>query len=157
MSEQTKVIKTITQPVNQSFDIKLNGLNIGTALSIYYDNLLVQPRDIEPRNGKVGDPLVTDNNGSARFIFYVRESYQDLIDKPEADFISTLNKEIGDKKLVAVDRASISTASLPSDYRSIARCYAEITVSKSFEIVFSDFKNFSGSKENAGSRRLTII
>jgi len=152
-----KTIKTITQPVNQSFDIKVNGLNVSTIVNVYYDNLLVSASSLEPRDGKVGDPIITNDNGQARFVFYVKESYEELINKPEADFITTLNKDIGNKKLVVVDKASVNTQTLPSNYKSIARCYAELTVSKSFEVVFNDYKNLSGTKENAGSRRLNII
>lgn len=150
-------VKTITQPVNQGFDIKVNGLNIDTSLNVYYDNTIVANNSLEPRNGKIGDPVVTDKSGQARFIFYIRDTYEELINKPESQLISTLNKDIGDKKLVVVDKSSITSNTLPSNYKEVSRCYAELIVKKSFDVVFSDVKNYSGSKENVGSRRLTII
>jgi hypothetical protein len=150
-------IKTITQAVNQGFDIKVNGLNVDTALSVYYDNTLVANTSLEPRNGKIGDAIITDKSGQARFVFYVKDSYDELIDKPESQFISTLNNDIGDKKLVVVDKSSITANNLPSNFKDISRCYAEVTVKKAFDIVFSDIKNYSGSKENVGTRKLTII
>ena len=150
-------IKTITQPVNQGFDIKVNGLNIDTSLSVYYDNTIVANNSLEPRNGKIGDPVITDKSGQARFVFYIRDEYEELINKPESELISTLNNDIGDKRLVVVDRSSISSNTLPTNYKEISRCYAELTVKKAFDVVFSDVKNYSGSKENVGTRRLTIV
>lgn len=150
------IIKTINQPVTQSFDIKVTGLTSLTLLNIYYDNVLVSNTSLEPRNGKIGDSIVTDDSGQARFIFYVKETYQDLVEKSESEFITALNEEIGEKKLVAVDAGSISSNTLPTNYKEIARCHATVTVDKIFEIVFSDVRDLASSKENAGIRTITL-
>lgn len=136
---------------SQTFKITINGLNVYTVLNVYYDNQKVSSsnlRDLKPRTDSVtatiGGPniILTDDNGKAEFNFTLPQNYQSLVNNTEAALFDALNRDSGIKTLVVVDAASVSSNTLPSNYRTLARCYAESTIRKSVQVTFTDVKDW---------------
>ena len=146
-----RTIRTIDVVNAQSYKVTVHGLNIGTALTAYYDSQKVAPAHLQPMNGKAGDQLITDANGKCEFIFYLTNPVGSFANKPEAEFIELLSKDAGLKTFTVVDKASIDTDSLLGSFKVIARCYAEIAEAKGYEVTFNEVKDWGSSGTAAGS------
>jgi hypothetical protein len=142
MARTVSVVKNV-QP--QSFDIEVFGLNILTRCNLYYEGVKVAAGDLEPRTGSIGGTISTNDRGQIRFIWYLRNPVSALAGQAESEFIAALKLDATVKQLVLVDKASINTDTLPDNFRSRARCYAEATLKKSFEIKFNEVKEFNVS------------
>lgn len=126
----------------QAFNVQIFGLNVGTRLNVYFDNQKISSNNIEPRSGKRGDQLESNFNGEVEFIFYFTEQVATLNQSPEAVFMDYLTREASAKTLIVVDKASIDASSLPDNYRTVARCYAETSIEKAYTVTFTEVKDW---------------
>lgn len=130
---------------SQSFDVSVVGLNIYSKLEVYYEGKKVPDSQLEPRGGALaskGYTIQTDDNGSANFIFYLQDLVQDYAGKSEASFLNYLDKDAGLKTLVVIDEASYNGDTLPNDYKTRVKCYAEVSIQKTYEITFNETKDW---------------
>lgn len=148
---------------SQTFKITINGLNVYTILNVYYDNQKVDSanlRDLKPRVDSVtstigsSNVVLTDNNGKAEFNFTLPQNYTSLVNNTEAALFDALRRDTGVKTLVVVDAASISSNTLPDNFRTVARCYAETTIKKSVQVTFTDVKDWGSI--NGSNNTLTL-
>jgi len=140
-----RTIRTVDVVNAQSYKVVVHGMNVGTVLNVYYESQKVNSQ-VQPINKAINTPLVTDSNGKCEFIFYLSSPTGYLKNQSEANFIDLLAKDAGPKILTVVDQSSIDSDSLPDNFKNIARCYAELTVAKSFEVTFTQVKEWNGGK-----------
>lgn len=55
---------------DQVFNITVNGLKPNTVHNCYFERKLVDISKIKPKNGQLGNTLITDQNGSVTFDYY---------------------------------------------------------------------------------------
>lgn len=127
----TKVVKQLEAVGNQSIAIQVYGLNINTHLNLYVDNKKVNTSSITLQD-RPGVTFSTDSNGAVKFVFYYQEDFTQLNNVPEAKYSEFLAKNTGNLLLVVVDKASIDTVELPANYKTIARCYSEGYLQRSY-------------------------
>lgn len=142
-----QTVTTVDVIPAQTFKITVNGLSVHTILSVYFDNQLVGSENLSQISTSVdsvsssistANNIVTDSNGSAKFNFTLPQKYTDVINKTEAQAYDALTRDSGVKTVVVVDAASISSNTLPTDFRTVARCYAETVIRKSVQVTFND-------------------
>jgi hypothetical protein len=150
-----RTISTIGVVGGQSFNVTINGLNVRTNLSVYFDTKKVPATSLQPRAGKLGDPIITDGNGRVEFIYFLDQPTSDFVNIPEASFIDIINKDSGIKNLVVVDSASINTSTLPDNYSAICRCYAVKQIDKAFTVNFTEVKDWGDQTAFAGGSTVT--
>lgn len=138
----TKIIDQIEAVADQSINITLSGLNINTNLNLYIDFKLVPSTKIQLRDRPASE-FSTDAFGKADFILYYNEDLTQLNDLPEAKYNEFITKNTGKVLIVVVDKASINTTELPSDYKIRARCYAEKYVERSYAPELSAVQNIT--------------
>lgn len=151
-----RTISSVGVVGGQAFQVTINGLNVRTNLSVYFDTKLVPAASLQPRAGKIGDPIVTDGNGKVEFIYFLEQPTSDFVNIPEASFIDIVNKDTGLKNLVVVDSASISANTLPDNYASTCRCFAVREIEKAFTVNFTEVKDWGTSTATAGGSTLII-
>lgn len=132
----TKIVNSLEAVGDQSFEVRVFGLNINTHLNMYVDGKKVLANNVELLD-RPGTVFSTDRDGKAHFRFFYREDLSQLINIPEAKLYEFINKNTGRVLMVVVDKASIDTAELPSNYKQIARCFAEIYVDRSYTSTLS--------------------
>ena len=153
----TKIVKKIEAVGNQSLEININGLNINTNLNLYVDFKKVALTDVSLIDRPTAT-FSTDGSGRANFVFYYKEDLTQLNDLPEAKYLEFLSKNTGKLLIVAVDKASIDTPELPSNYKTIARCYAEKYIERSYSPalqVVQDIKINEIASSNNAARTAT--
>ena len=101
---------------DQVFNVKVFGLKPSTYHTCYFERNKVVSSKIKPSNGKLGDPIFTDENGSATFDFYYESGLGD-----QATDINSAQKQaanIGGKKELILTNSTLE--SLPLDYEETA-------------------------------------
>jgi hypothetical protein len=123
-------ISYIDAVAEQSFKVRIYGLNINTKLNMYSNNKKVSSNNIIMEGG--GD-FKTDFKGDVEFVYYYKEALSELTNVSETAYLDYLNRNSGSLTLVAVDSASINSNTLPVNYRDIARCYSECIINKTYD------------------------
>jgi len=139
------------QIAGQSFEVYIYGLNIRTDLNVYIDGVLVSTSNIQPYTGQKGGNLQTDGNGNVSFYVYFSDPVPNIKNVPEADFINALKRNTKLLNVVVVDRASINGSSLPDNFRTIARCYAEQSINRTYETTFNVVRDVIDTRTNSKS------
>ena len=97
---------------DQVFTITVYGLKPLTTHYCYFERNLVAANSIKPKNGKLGNPIVTDSDGSATFDFYYSSGVTEVgTDISSAQKIAAAIA--GVKELVVVD---YSQSTLSADF-----------------------------------------
>lgn len=138
----TKIINQIEAVADQAINITLSGLNINTHLNLYVDFKLVSDTKIQLID-RPASVFSTDDFGKANFVLYYNEDLTQLNELPEAKYNEFITKNTGKVLIVVVDKASINTPELPSDYQTRARCYAEKYVERSYAPTLNAVQNIT--------------
>lgn len=112
---------------DQVFNITVYGLKPSTVHSCYYERNKVDSNKIKPKNGQLGNPIITDSNGSATFDFY----YESGLGTEATELNQAQQRAAnlaGVKELIVTDSA---LTSLPVGYEDTASSIftGQITVS----------------------------
>lgn len=105
----------------QSFNVTVTGLLPLTYHYVYYEGKLTSSAQYKPINGKLGEPLISNENGRLEFVFYVNTNLPSAT-TTLAEYYSLINALVGKKQLVITN---ISQPILPDDYKTQAFSYAE--------------------------------
>lgn len=109
---------------DQVFDITVNGLLPLTYHYLYFEGKQVSSTNRKPYGGKLGDQLVSDQNGQLRFSFYyssqLPESTTEL-----SEYYSLINSLAGKKQVVI---ANINSDTLSDNYETLAFSYATSSI-----------------------------
>jgi len=101
---------------DQIFNITVYGLKPLTVHTCYFERNKVDANKLKPKNGQLGNQLITDANGSLTFDFYYSSGLGD-----EATELNQAQKQAaniaGLKELIVTDT---SVASLPANYEDTA-------------------------------------
>jgi len=105
---------------DQSFQVSVSGLLPLTYHYLYFEGKKVEATGFKPSAGKLGDPLITDENGQLNFTYYYSSNLPEYTTELTEyyNFISTI---AGKKELVV---ANIVGDTLPVDYAAQAFSYA---------------------------------
>ena len=106
---------------DQSFDIKLTGLLPSTYHYLYYEGKRVDTNSFKPLGGKLGDPLISDENGQISLTLYVNTNLPEAV-SALADYYKIIDSVVGKKQVVVMN---INQTDLPTDYKTTAFSYAE--------------------------------
>lgn len=98
---------------DQSFDINVTGLLPATYHYAYFEGRKVAANQIRPLSGKLGDPLITDANGTLNFVYYYSTGLSDAPVTSLDAFYAATNSLAGSKEFVV---ANINTTTLPDNY-----------------------------------------
>lgn len=101
---------------DQVFTITVHGLKPSTVHNCYFERNKVDSSKIKPKNGQLGNALVTDQNGSATFDFY----YDSGLGTEATELNQAQQRAAnlaGVKELIVTDSA---LASLPVGYEQTA-------------------------------------
>ena len=133
-----KIITRIDLPAPQIFTLSLKGLNINTNLNVYFDGKKLpyystvvgqSLSSVYPTGNANGVPT-TDGNGASDITFILQSNYGSLVGYSESSVIDAFALDSAAKKVVIVDKASIDTDILPSNYAELARCVASTIIYK---------------------------
>ena len=105
----------------QSFNITVTGLLPLTYHYVYYEGKQAPGTQYKPIDGKLGDSLISDENGQLKFVFYVNTNLPSAT-TTLAEYYSLINALVGKKQLVITN---IKQTTLPDDYKTQAFSYAE--------------------------------
>lgn len=101
---------------DQVFNVTVNGLKPRTVHNCYFERNKVNSNQIKPKNGQLGEPIITDENGAATFDFYYKSGLGD-----QATELNAAQREAanigGIKELIVTDSTS---ASLAVGYEDVA-------------------------------------
>jgi len=106
---------------NQSFDITVTGLLPVTYHRFYYEGRQVATDKIKPRGKVLGETILTDENGSASFTFFLDTGLGDLTTSLDAFYAAT-NSLVGKKEVVV---CNLNVATLPANFADVATSYSK--------------------------------
>lgn len=153
MPKQRKIF--LQQQQEQNFVITAKGLLTSTPLDVWFNSVrLIEGNEVKLTNGSAD--ITTDDHGHVKFVFYYRDSIsrQNFTNEEELFRWSLLNA--GNKNLVLTDTASLSGyQSLPTNYRNVARCFAETVIRISYTATIQEI-NYSDYTEAAVGSRNTL-
>lgn len=145
MPTQKKVF--LQEAQKQMFQITVRGLNVNSRMRVFFEGAEVTPALGVLTKWNDSIDITTDRFG----VLYINYYYQDAVSyvnfTDEESLFRFAQANQGVKLLTIVDAASISSAvytQLPSNYRELARCFAEIPIRVSYvatvkEINYSDY------------------
>jgi len=164
-----RTITRLDMPAAQRIIVNVNGLNVNTILNVYFNGTkLPHVKDIGVvnalggfftvgrssvyNNGNVMAAPTTDSNGQASLVLYLQSDYRSLLNNSEAALSEALAMDATAKKVIIVDRASIDSDTLPSNYADIARCIASTTVYKSIsKSILAETRTWTGIGQRQGT------
>lgn len=94
---------------DQVFNVAVYGLKPQTVHNCYFERNKVNSNQIKPRNGQLGDPILTDGNGTAFFDFYYKSGLGDQATDVNAAQQQAANLA-GVKELIVTDSTAASLA-----------------------------------------------
>lgn len=106
---------------DQAFDITVNGLLPTTYHYMFFEGNKVAATSYKPLGGKLGDPLISDENGKLQFTFYYSSNVPEYTTEL-TEYYNFVNSVAGKKELVV---ANITDNTLPTNYDSVAFSYAK--------------------------------
>lgn len=106
---------------DQSFNVTATGLLPLTYHFLYYEGKRCSDTQFKPLGGKLGDPLISDENGQINFVFYVNTNLPQST-TALTEYYSFINALVGKKQLVLVN---INQPTLPADFKTQAFSYTE--------------------------------
>jgi len=105
---------------DQAFNINIDGLLPLTYHYLYFENKQVSNTQFKPIGGKLGDPLISDNNGKLELVYYYTSNLPELVTEL-AEYYSVVNSLAGKKELVIVN---LNQTELANSYQTDAFSYA---------------------------------
>jgi len=116
--------KVIFIAAPQKFTITVRGLLPRTIHYAYFEANKIDSGNIKPVNGKLGDDLLTDENGQMTFEYYY-DSGLPASASSYAYFQELRASVAGTKKVVVTN---INQSSLPTNYTDTSLSYAESSI-----------------------------
>jgi hypothetical protein len=105
---------------DQAFNMTVNGLLPMTYHYLYFEGNQVASSQYKPLGGKIGDPLISDQNGQLSFTYYYASNLPNVTTE-FSEYYKFINALAGTKRIVV---ANLNQASLPEDYTVQAFSYA---------------------------------
>ena len=105
---------------DQAFNINIDGLLPLTYHYLYFENKQVSNTQFKPIGGKLGDPLISDNNGKLELVYYYTSNLPELVTEL-AEYYSVVNSLAGKKELIV---ANLNQVELANSYQTDAFSYA---------------------------------
>ena len=112
-SETTTAIRYVYMTKQGVFNITVNGLIPSTLHYLFFERDRVSASNFKPVNGKIGDPIYTDQNGQASFTFYYNSPF--VAASTEDIYTEYAQRLGGDKQLVLASSPS-SVTTLPDNF-----------------------------------------
>ena len=109
---------------DQLFELSVSGLMPLTTHYLYFENNLVLAQNIKPFTKKLGDPIITDNNGQAFVSFYFNGGT--VLDTTPFEQAQSLATKLASAKQIVIANKSVAT--LPDDYAETYLSYAIATI-----------------------------
>ena len=121
VNQQASDIKYNFIGKQEAFTVMVNGLMPSTRHYVFFDKKKVAAANIKPLNGNVGDPIFSDTNGYAEFIFYYTSAIQSAT--TENTYSEIAERISGDKELV-VANSDGNLEVLPDAYNVVFSSFA---------------------------------
>ena len=143
-SETTSAIRYVYMTKQGVFDITVNGLIPSTLHYLFFERDRVSTNNFKPVNGKIGDPIYTDQNGQASFTFYYNSPF---IAASSEDIYAEYAQRIGGDKQLVLASSPSSVTTLPDNFinafNSVAVRNIYFKTSKASELPISTEYSFS--------------